>query len=636
MPVRQVGSNSLSSLLDFVILEKAPSGFKPLTGLLGGGGDKPSGGEDEEKVPEGQRVYVDSKEDAPDGVEILTGKRGGSYYDMSQLNQEDHGDAITDVFNNLMDELLEAQSPEAVAGREKEISDLVSRIDDMSDAFIKQHPASEKYDKASAEYDARQAEIIYEGEASGEDFITETIKKLEDDKELNSLDSKKKKLQDKIARDTSKTMVNDKGYQSLRDQLKEMNDKVDNVVGEIQSKLGNALIHSFKSSPFKVDDMAFSIDPDMKYTDNPKDWEAHITKGVEESVQGTVKTLPDESKKAILQGSVLGEWESDADDGKVVAVFMNGEAVLKKAEELGIPPSKLGKDAQIGGIVRDIREEISQSSLGLYDGNDNTFKASPNVWAKVSKLDDSDGMSPDMRSALHVVVHESLHSMGHEGRHTANKAHLEERSKGLAEAGITKQEAFNNFKVFMEEAPVELLSHAIMGRKYNKDLVGKDVFTDKAFSEGSGSREQTRFEGYTNSTPHVARWALAHSGGSPTKARALLGKMRDVGSGQGEVDKFGEKSQSGIVDNHRLKNEYTASYTQYLNQYQKENPDEAHRVSHLTRGLTEGQDNKYGENKLPNLSLRPEIKGAKPTHDEDGNISESGHLDLMYLIYGKD
>ena len=188
----------------------------------------------------------------------------------------------------------------------------------------------------------------------------------------------------------------------------------------------------------------------------------------------------------------------------------------------------------------------------------------------------------------------------------------------------------------MEEAPVELLSHAIMGRKYNKDLVGKDVFTDKAFSEGSGSREQTRFEGYSNTVPHVARWALAHSGGSPTKARALLGKMRDVGSGQGEVDKFGEKSQSGIVDNHRLKNEYTASYTQYLNQYQKENPDEAHRVSHLTRGLTEGQDNKYGENKLPNLSLRPEIKGAKPTHDEDGNISEAGHLDLMYLIYGKD
>ena len=121
MPVRQLGDNSLSSILDFVILEKAPSGFKPLTGLLGGGGDKPSGGEDEEKVPEGQRVYVDSKEDAPDGVEILTGKRGGSYYDMSQLNQEDHGDAITDVFNNLMDELLEAKSPEAVAGREKEM-----------------------------------------------------------------------------------------------------------------------------------------------------------------------------------------------------------------------------------------------------------------------------------------------------------------------------------------------------------------------------------------------------------------------------------------------------------------------------------------------------------------------------------
>ena len=332
---------------------------------------------------------------------------------------------------------------------------------------------------------------------------------------------------------------------------------------------------------------------------------------------------------------MLGEWESDADDKNVVAVFMNGEAVLKRAEELDIPASNLGKDAQIGGIVREIREDMRVSSLGVFDGNDNTFKASPNVWAKISKMDKSGSISPDMRSALHVVVHESLHSMGHEERHTATNTYMEGRSKGLAEANIPEQEAYNNINLLMEEAPVELLSHAIMGRKYNKDLVGKDVFTDKAFSEGSGSREQTRFEGYTNSIPHVARWALAHSGGSPTKARALLGKMRDVGSGQGEVDKFGEKSQSAIVDNHRLKNEYTASYAQYLNQYQKENPDEAHRVEHLTRGLTEGQNDKYGETKLPNLSLRPEIRGAKPTHDEDGKISEAGHLDLMHLIYGE-
>ena len=636
MPVRQVGSNSLSSLLDFVILEKAPSGFKPLTGLLGGGGDKPSGGEDEEKVPEGQRVYVDSKEDAPDGVEILTGKRGGSYYDMSQLNQEDHGDAITDVFNNLMDELLEAQSPEAAAGREKEISDLVDSMEDMREDFKNQHPATENYNKANTEYDARQAQIIEEGQASGEDFITETIKKLGDDKELNSLDSKKKKLQDKISSDMRKAMVNDEEYQSLQDQLRENEKNSDTVVGKIQSKLGNALIQSFKSSPFKVDDMSFSIDPDMKYTDNPEDWEEHITGKVEKQIQRMVKAFSDESKKTILQGSALGEWESDADDEKVVAVFMHSEATLEKLKKLGIDSPSVSDKSQLGGIVREFREDISESSLGVFDGNDNTFKASPNVWAKISKMDKSGSISPDMRSALHVVVHESLHSMGHEGRYTATQTYMKGRSKGLAEANISEQEAYNNINLLMEEAPVELLSHAIMGRKYNKDLVGKDVFTDKAFSEGSGSREQTRFEGYSNTVPHVARWALAHSGGSPTKARALLGKMRDVGSGQGEVDKFGEKSQSGIVDNHRLKNEYTASYTQYLNQYQKENPDEAHRVSHLTRGLTEGQDNKYGENKLPNLSLRPEIKGAKPTHDEDGNISEAGHLDLMYLIYGKD
>jgi len=390
--------------------------------------------------------------------------------------------------------------------------------------------------------------------------------------------------------------------------------------------------------------MTFNIDPDMTYTDDPQEWEDYMSEKVLEKVEGMVKTLSEEAKIVALQGSVLGEWKSAADDKKVAAVFMGSESGLKSSEELGIPATQ--RNVTLGGIVRDFRQDINETSLGAYDASTNTFKASPNVWAKISKMEESGGISPDMRSALHVVVHESLHSMGHEGRHDATKTYMEGRRKGLAEANIPIQEAHHNISLLMEEGPVELLSHSIMGRKYNKDLVGKDVFTDKAFksldpddfesSEGSGSRSQHPLEAYQSSVPHIARWALAHSGGSPTKARALLSKMREVGSGQGEVDSKGEKSQSGIVDNLRLRNEYTASYAQYLSEYQKANPDEAHHVTHLARGLSEGQDNKYGEAKPPNISNRPEIRGAKPTHDEDGSISEAGHLAVMHLIYGED
>tara|TARA_R110002020_G_scaffold296600_1_gene512157 strand:- start:2217 stop:4121 length:1905 start_codon:yes stop_codon:yes gene_type:complete len=628
-------SKDVDSLLDFIIVEKAPFGFKPLGSLFGGGDKKPSSEEDdEEKVPEGNRVYVDSKEEAPEGVEVLTGKRGGFFYDMSSLTEEEHGDEITNVFNNLMDELTEAQTPEAIEARSKKFTDLMDSMLDIRDNFKKQHSAAKKHDKASAEYEARQSQIIEEGSAAGKDFLTETIKTLESDKKLSALDSKKKKLQDKISRDMVKAMVKNKEYQSLQDQVTEGREKGDTVVGELHSKLGNALIHSFKSSPFKVDDMAFSIDPDMSYTDDPEEWEDYMSEKVQTKVEEMVRDFPDEDKILALQGSALGEWESAADDTKVVAVFMGSEKGLKSAEELGVPGSK--RQTTLGGIVRDMRQEISENSLGAYDGSTNSFKASPNVWAKVSKMGESGDIAPEMKSALHVIVHESLHSMGHEGRHDKTKSYMEGRKNGLAEAGIPIKEAYHNISLLMEEGPVELLSQSIMGRKYNKDLVGKDVFTDKAFSEGSGSRSQHPLEGYQSSVPHIARWALAHSGGSPTRARALLGKMREVGSGKGEVDSQGKESQSGIVDNHRLQNEYTASYSQYLSEYQKSNPDKAHHVTHIARGLSEGQDNKYGKPKLPNLSLRPEIRGAKPTHDDDGSISEAGHLDVMHLIYGED
>ena len=46
-----------------------------------------------------------------------------------------------------------------------------------------------------------------------------------------------------------------------------------------------------------------------------------------------------------------------------------------------------------------------------------------------------------------------------------------------------------NTKTLFEEAPVELLSKAIIGDKYYSDLKGRDVYEDSEFTEGKGSRE---------------------------------------------------------------------------------------------------------------------------------------------------
>ena len=621
----------LSSLLDFIIVEKAPFGFKPLGSLFGGGGDKPSGGEDEEKVPEGNRVYVDSKEEAPEGVEVLTGRRGGFFYDMTSLTSDDHGDEITDVFNNLMDELTEAQTPEAIEGRAKELKDMQDKMFAIEADFKKNHPKAEELNKAEADFTARQRQIIEDGQNAGDAF-DKTIATLESDEKLNSLKSKRDELNNKIDRDAAEAMAEDKDYQSLKEERKA--GIGDPTIAKLKSKLGNALIHSFKSSPFKVDDMTFKIDPNLKYDDSPSGWDKHISGKVSKELKGMIEGLPEEDKQRLVPDWEEVEEETEATlDDQVVQHFLGAETAVNMMGDLVADPSIIEKAAE----VQKIRKDINDSSYGVFDGETNAFKASPEIWAKVSKMGESGIISPDMKKALHVVVHESLHSMNHDERHEAGLKHIAGREKGLAKEGISMNESYQNMHTFMEEGPVELLSQSIMGRKYNKDLVGKDVFTDKAFTEGAGNLKNHEAAGYQDTLPHLARWSLAYSGGSPKRARALLGKMREVGAGQGEVDAQGNPNQAGVVDNHRLTNQYTASYGQYLKDYADQHKNTIHgdSASRIGRGLSEGQDLKYGDNKLPNISLRPEIRDSKPAHDDDGNISEAGHLDIMHLIYGE-
>ena len=654
-------TDPLSSLLDFTIIEKAPFGFKPLASLFGGGDKKSPEEEAEEKVPEGNRVYVDSEEEAPKGVKVLTGKRGGLFYDMTSLTSDEHGDEITNVFNKLLDELTEAQSDEAVQQRAKDHEARKEKLEEIVENFKQQHPEAEKLSKLEAAAQARTDELL---DVSLDVDPTELFDKIDTDEKLNKLHEDKFNLDRKISRDAAEKAVENDEYMELKKQVDE--EQHDPTVKKLHSKLGNALIHSFKSNGFKVDDMTFNVDPDLKYEDDPARWAEHINSKVEKAIIQDVKNLQSKDwGKKMLEDNVPNYTEFDHDKDMQLALgvahFLGAEKALIKH---GTEKAKrmLGeKGMERAAHVAKIRKAHFDNSLAVYHGESNTFVASPKIWDRMTKLDDSGNLPTEMKEALKTMVHESLHSIGgnhgkHDGEGSARSNtgmdYIEDKESGLAKAGIPLQQAYNNLQQFMEEGPVELLSQCILGRKYDNDLVGKDVFKDKAFTEGAGSLENHASTSYRHLTPHLARWALAYSGGNPKKARALLGKMREVGEGKGSVDAQGEPSQSGIVANHRLMNNYTASFGQYLKDYA--NNEWSHEVeeglsgeglgfdvanglnaSQLGRGLSEGQNLKYGENQLPNISLRPEIRNQEPIFDGGGNLTQAGHSDIMHLIYGE-
>ena len=284
MPVRQRDNNmSLSkadTLLDFIhghpssqycsIVEKAPFGLKPLGSLFGGGDKKLSPEEEaEEKVPEGQRVYVDSKEEAPDGVDVLTGKREGLFYDMNQLNQKDHGDTITDVFNDLVDQHKELLSEEGGQKAEEATYKLQGELSDMEAEASANHKDAGKLNALSDEV-AEAVEAYIRDDPAGKGFDSPEFKAVE------ALGDKEEALRESISSDVNEQLKDTSTPEgkAYTDKAREAIDSAKNKqLDKIRQKMGNALIHSFKSNGFKVDDMDFNIDPDMSYVSDEGAWE---------------------------------------------------------------------------------------------------------------------------------------------------------------------------------------------------------------------------------------------------------------------------------------------------------------------------------------------------------------------------
>ena len=523
---------------------------------------------------------------------------------MNRLNEKDHGDEITNVFNDLVAQQTELLSEEGGRKAEDATYKLDSELADMEQEAFKNHKDAEKHRELSDELaEAVDAYLEVGGGFDSAEFKTAA-----------SIGDKETELRESISSDVEEQLrdTSTPEGKAYMDKKQEKADSQKNKqLSKLRQKIGNALIHSFKTKSFKVDDMEFKIDPDMAYVSDEGEWETSQIAKIKAAFKGF----------QINSGNTTEQFE---------------EAWASQySDHLDNPETS---------YISTVMDVLNDNDIAEYVIDNNEFHANPNVFRAFSS-----GTPQEKINAMSTMVHESLHSINAKKRVATIRKHIEDKDRNWAqEAKIrkldpseVKQKAHENTKTLFEEAPVELLSKVIIGDKYHSDLKGRDVYTDPEFTEGKGSREEHAFDGYRDVTPHVARWALGQSQGSPSKARALLGEMRTLVTGKGSK-------------NLQRMNELSISYGSYLDGYAKQAPSippvggiEVWDNSYYTYGATGFAES--STNTKDQFTPRPRpttmegwggqestsISDARPTHDEDGNISKEAHLDIMHLLYGK-
>ena len=587
-------SKSVTELVTFI--EKEPLGFK---NPFGGDDKKPdslSPDSAEESVPEGNRVYIDSEQEAPKGVNVLTGKRGGLFYDMTTLTDEAQGEDITNVFNNLIDELRELETDEGVKKLNQEERMLFDIANEAKGALHATLPSGEATKNVDEEL---MAFIRANSEGDGEIYENPDFKKLSD--KADALHEKLRDEQEKATSVRNKKMSPE--AKAYNDALEEWhNSTLSKKTQLLHEKIGNSLIHSFKVNGFQVDDMKFKVDPEMKYAA----WGAEYDRAAANQLRDVLEDA--------------GKLSQDQIDELVSA-------------------AAFGEKDRLPEPIREFVDAVGESLHGQYNSVSKEFVMSPSMFKKLTKLTGRGGdISPEdktrMLSAFGTMVHESLHSP--EGFRRAlvmteyNEGRTVDDSKLLQD----------HLSKFFEEAPTELLSKAIVGRKYNKEFVGKNVYADKeTFIDGAGGQEQHKWDGYPEMLPHVARWALGMSVGDPVKARALLGEMRDLGRATKiyAINSSEEgKRQAAKVSNYQRMNELSQSFGTYMKDYAKQyNPDpKKSNQAYASEAsiVGEGLDEKYGKTFRTAKTIIPP---SGPTHNDDGTLTDDAHLDVMHLVYGE-
>jgi len=555
----------VSELLDFVILSKA----NPLSGIsgIGGGGDEGLGDgegvgtspeeEDIKRIPKEDRIYIDREEDAPEGVKVHHGPDEGLFYDKNDIK-----DGLSDVegheqYNGLIDEYNELQSSDL----EEQRASLTQKMEDIEKEVEMDTTLGDEFGEKGINV---VNEILSEVEEKRD--LIEGGAEI-DDHRIEAANENLEFLNDYLSRKTKESLEGHEGYQSLKKERDALNEKP----RELRMKIGTALIESIVREGFDgvVDDLTFELDPDMTYSTDLYAYDKSLARDVRKYLRA------------------LGEYRENPE-----VISQIAEAVEKG-------------DLDVSGIFIPVfvKERIQFQGMNLkgsYSGTDNSLRISPHLFSFLSQAKLGKKLSPQQKraflKAMGTVVHESLHSIHAQTReqhlHTYMIAGRDIGALGK-KLGVSKEKAAyllrNHLHLFFEEASTELLGKTIIGRRYNSDLVGQNVYanihaesSDDTFTEGAGGQEQHEWGGYSEMTPHVARWALGISGGDPVKARALAKEMKDLVGGKGIMEKTqhqvpdtstpeGLEQATRIVANHKRMDELSLSFGTYCKNYIKQN-----------------------------------------------------------------
>jgi len=394
-------SKSVIELTDF--LEKAPFGFQFPSG---GGSDQPREESDQPheesegaSIPKGRRIYLTQNEDAPEGISrIYPGIRDpeARFYDLQDLKSDEHKDTLTGIFDTLSDELTEIQNSDEIKNYEASSEDTEKKLEERVIELQISPPSSaalaakivelREYNNGNTDLSEDDlAELVESFETLESEYQKELTNIHETDEELNNLKSK---------------------IGELESQNKDILDKRFNI----QAKIANTLLHSFKSG-FDLDGEKITLDQDMKYSPSRQAVEQRFR----DNISYTNRTRGKESYQ-------LNAEYHPTDN--TMSIYPNLWQAITN------PEKTIGSHEQVG-----------------------VTKAEGKVMV------------------LKSVIHESLHSIASHAWIEAkddimkDRGWDEDRVDGLKKLSVVRQ--------FMQEAPIEILATSIIEQKYNKKRMGK-------------------------------------------------------------------------------------------------------------------------------------------------------------------
>ena len=498
-------SKSVIELTDFI--EKAPFGFKfpssggsdkPPTGDKSPAGDKALPTPEEQQlldVPIQYRIYLETGEKPPEGIDAQQGPQGGMFYDSRQLDSGDEDQKAT------LDEHTQ------------------KRFDDAREQF------DDDYEDIDIEAVAKEIEDL-------EGKINDSWSKILDDEELKKLDDQifeDEELEDKI-----KELSDITKYKKLED----FDNASDYIKDRQRIEAEKArLINERKEKYLNIREKK-DIRRDELIKQNPE-----LTRNYEKK-EKLVNDFLDKQYELFEKGQPMAQAMMDGLGGGITVegihiplkkdiVFVDKETFQKSWKGAFEVRSMADMKKTVHARLSDV-----DNTTGSYSPHNNNMILNPKIFKDLASDDPK-----IQRQAVSTIVHE----VGHSSNTTpiqrdilkermASYTKHSEKDQEAAEAVINK-----NLTYVITEGPNDMLSQHHVARKYDPDIKPKTREELSKVGKWSTSEDMEKAGvGYLGFMEHFAHWALTENNDNPKEARKFLAKMHQAKNDEAGKDFMNE------------------------------------------------------------------------------------------------